>query len=117
MAGARAHALAGAGALVALPLVLPPSVLGFYLLVAMGPNNGPALGAATRAGLGHAGVHVHQGLLIGSIVYSLPFVVQPLINAFEAIGERPLEAAAPRCAPARSTPSGTWRCRWPGRAT
>ena len=79
-------------ALVALPLVLPPSVLGFYLLVAMGPN-GP-LGAATRA-LGWGTLaFTFWGLLIGSIVYSLPFVVQPLINAFEAIGERPLEAAA-----------------------
>ncbi|MCB2033848.1 MAG: molybdate ABC transporter permease subunit, partial [Ottowia sp.] len=75
-----------------LPLVLPPSVLGFYLLVAMGPN-GP-LGAATRA-LGWGTLaFTFWGLLIGSIVYSLPFVVQPLINAFEAIGERPLEAAA-----------------------
>ena len=79
-------------ALVALPLVLPPSVLGFYLLVAMGPN-GP-LGAATRA-LGWGTLaFTFWGLLIGSVVYSLPFVVQPLINAFEAIGERPLEAAA-----------------------
>ena len=79
-------------ALVALPLVLPPSVLGFYLLVAMGPN-GP-LGAATRA-LGWGTLaFTFWGLLIGSIVYSLPFVVQPLINAFEGIGERPLEAAA-----------------------
>lgn len=79
-------------ALVALPLVLPPSVLGFYLLVAMGPN-GP-LGAATRA-LGWGTLaFTFWGLLIGSIIYSLPFVVQPLINAFEGIGERPLEAAA-----------------------
>ena len=79
-------------ALVALPLVLPPSVLGFYLLVAMGPNG--SLGVATRA-LGWGTLaFTFWGLLIGSIVYSLPFVVQPLINAFEAIGERPLEAAA-----------------------
>ena len=79
-------------ALVALPLVLPPSVLGFYLLVAMGPN-GP-LGAATRALDWDTLAFTFWGLLIGSVVYSLPFVVQPLINAFEAIGERPLEAAA-----------------------
>ncbi len=79
-------------ALVALPLVLPPSVLGFYLLVAMGPN-GP-LGVITQAmGWGLLSF-TFWGLLIGSIIYSLPFVVQPLINAFESIGQRPLEAAA-----------------------
>jgi len=79
-------------ALVALPLVLPPSVLGFYLLVGMGPN-GP-LGQLTQVlGWGTLAFSF-WGLLIGSLIYSLPFVVQPLINAFEAIGERPLEAAA-----------------------
>ncbi len=79
-------------AIVALPLVLPPSVLGFYLLVAMGPN-GP-LGKITQAlGWGLLSFSF-WGLLIGSIIYSLPFVVQPLINAFESIGQRPLEAAA-----------------------
>ncbi len=79
-------------AVVALPLVLPPSVLGFYLLVSMGPN-GP-LGKLTQAmGLGLLSFSF-WGLLIGSIIYSLPFVVQPLINAFESIGQRPLEAAA-----------------------
>ena len=79
-------------AVVALPLVLPPSVLGFYLLVSMGPN-GP-LGKVTQAlGLGLLSFSF-WGLLIGSIIYSLPFVVQPLINAFESIGQRPLEAAA-----------------------
>jgi molybdate ABC transporter permease protein len=77
---------------VALPLVLPPSVLGFYLLVAMGPN-GP-LGQLTRAlGWRHAGLHL-LGAGAGSLVYSLPFMVQPLQNAFESFGERPLEAAA-----------------------
>ena len=79
-------------AIVALPLVLPPSVLGFYLLVAMGPN-GP-LGMLTQ-GLGWGLLSFSfWGLLIGSIIYSLPFVVQPLINAFETLGQRPLEAAA-----------------------
>ncbi len=79
-------------ALVALPLVLPPSVLGFYLLVALGPN-GP-LGQLTQAlGWGLLSF-TFWGLLLGSIIYSLPFVVQPLVNAFEAIGDRPLEAAA-----------------------
>ena len=80
------------GALVALPVVLPPTVLGFYLLVAMGPQ-GP-VGQATQAlGLGLL-PFTFAGLVVGSVFYSLPFVVQPLQNAFEAIGERPLEAAA-----------------------
>lgn len=79
-------------ATVALPLVLPPSVLGFYLLVGMGPN-GP-LGQLTHAlGWGTLAFSF-WGLLLGSLVYSLPFVVQPLINAFESFGSRPLEAAA-----------------------
>jgi len=80
------------GAVVALPLVLPPTVIGFYLLVAMGPN-GP-LGRLTEAlGLGLLPFSF-AGLVVGSVVYSLPFVVQPLANAFEAIGRRPLEVAA-----------------------
>ncbi|MDR2128438.1 MAG: molybdate ABC transporter permease subunit [Burkholderiaceae bacterium] len=79
-------------AMVALPLVLPPSVLGFYLLVAMGPH-GP-IGTLTQAlGMGTLAFSFH-GLLIGSVIYSLPFVVQPLINAFESLGDAPLEAAA-----------------------
>ena len=81
-----------ARALVALPLVLPPSVLGFYLLLALGPH-GP-VGRVTQA-LGWGTLaFTFWGLLIGSVLYSLPFVVQPIVNAFEAIGERPLEAAA-----------------------
>jgi molybdate transport system permease protein len=80
------------GALVALPLVLPPVVLGFYLLVLMGPH-GP-VGALTQA-LGWGLLPFSfAGLVVGSVLYSLPFVVQPLQNAFEAIGERPLEVAA-----------------------
>jgi len=80
------------GALVALPLVLPPTVLGFYLLVAMGPN-GP-IGRLTQAlGLGVL-PFTFAGLVVASVLYSLPFVVQPLQNAFEAIGPRPLEVAA-----------------------
>ncbi|MBS0512438.1 MAG: molybdate ABC transporter permease subunit [Proteobacteria bacterium] len=80
------------GAVVALPLVLPPTVIGFYLLVAMGPH-GP-VGRLTEAlGLGVL-PFTFAGLVIGSVFYSLPFVVQPLQNAFEAIGERPLEVAA-----------------------
>jgi molybdate transport system permease protein len=79
-------------AVVALPLVLPPTVIGFYLLVAMGPN-GP-IGRATEAlGLGLL-PFTFAGLVVGSVLYSLPFVVQPLQNAFEAVGDGPLEAAA-----------------------
>jgi molybdate transport system permease protein len=80
------------GALVALPLVLPPTVFGFYLLVTMGPN-GP-VGHLTQAlGIGLL-PFTFPGLVIGSVFYSMPFVVQPLQNAFEAIGTRPLEVAA-----------------------
>ncbi len=79
-------------AIVALPLVLPPTVLGFYLLVLMGPA-GP-VGALTLAlGLGTL-PFTFAGLVVGSTLYSLPFVVQPLQNAFTALGERPLEVAA-----------------------
>lgn len=79
-------------AIVALPLVLPPTVLGFYLLLLMGPN-GP-IGALTEAlGLGLL-PFTFWGLVLASCFYSLPFVVQPLQNAFEAIGERPFEVAA-----------------------
>lgn len=79
-------------AIVALPLVLPPTVLGFYLLLALGPG-GPGgwvaglWGARTLA-------FTFEGLVIGSVIYSLPFVVQPIQNAFEAMGERPMEVAA-----------------------
>lgn len=77
---------------VALPLVLPPSVLGFYLLLAMGPQ-GP-LGKLTQAtGLGSL-PFTFWGLVLASVLYSLPFMVQPLHTAFEAVGERPLEVAA-----------------------
>ncbi len=80
------------GAVVALPLVLPPTVIGFYLLITMGPN-GP-VGRLTEAlGLGLL-PFTFPGLVIASVFYSLPFVVQPIQNAFEGIGERPLEVAA-----------------------
>ena len=79
-------------AVIALPLVLPPTVLGFYLLVALGPH-GP-IGGLTQA-LGAAPLAFSfTGLVIGSVFYSMPFVVQPLQNAFSAIGHRPLEVAA-----------------------
>jgi molybdate transport system permease protein len=80
------------GAVVALPLVLPPTVLGFYLLLLLGPNG---LVGHTMASLGLALLpFTFGGLVVGSMLYSLPFVVQPLHNAFEAVGERPLEEAA-----------------------
>lgn len=92
LARTRSWVKAPVGALVALPLVLPPVVLGFYLLVLMGPQ-GP-LGALTQS-LGWGLLPFSfAGLVVGSVLYSLPFVVQPLQNAFEAIGERPLEVAA-----------------------
>ena len=80
------------GAVVALPLVLPPTVIGFYLLVSMGSNG--VIGQFTQSlGLGILPFSF-AGLVVGSVFYSMPFVVQPLQNAFEAIGERPLEVAA-----------------------
>jgi len=80
------------GAIVALPLVLPPTVIGFYLLLALGPHG--FLGQFTQwLGLGTL-TFSFTGLVIGSVIYSMPFVVQPLQNAFSAIGTRPLEVAA-----------------------
>jgi molybdate transport system permease protein len=80
------------GAVVALPIVLPPTVIGFYLLVAMGPH-GPVGQFTQWLGLGTL-PFTFAGLVVASVIYSLPFVVQPIQNAFEAIGERPLEVAA-----------------------
>ncbi|GAB1577668.1 molybdate ABC transporter permease subunit [Bordetella petrii] len=92
LARTRSRLKGPVGAVVALPLVLPPTVLGFYLLVLLGPHG--AVGQVTQAlGLGVL-PFTFAGLVVGSVVYSLPFVVQPLQNAFEAIGARPLEAAA-----------------------
>ncbi|WP_296185455.1 molybdate ABC transporter permease subunit [Pseudomonas sp. UBA1879] len=89
------------GAVVALPLVLPPTVIGFYLLLFLGPNG--ALGQITeRLGLGTL-TFSFTGLVIGSVLYSMPFVVQPLQNAFVAIGPRPLEVAATLRASPRDT--------------
>lgn len=79
-------------AVVALPLVLPPTVIGFYLLVSMGPH-GPVGQFTQWLGLG-ALPFTFWGLVLGSLIYSLPFAVQPLQSAFEAIGRRPLETAA-----------------------
>ena len=92
LARSRAWWKGPVGAVVALPLVLPPSVLGFYLLVALGPH-GP-LGQLTQA-LGWGVLSfTFTGLLIGSVVFSLPFAVQPLQHAFESMGTRPMEVAA-----------------------
>ena len=91
----------GVASIVALPLVLPPTVLGFYLLVVLGPDGPGGLlaglwGARTIA-------FTFQGLVIGSVLYSMPFVVQPIRNSFAAIGDRPLEVAATlRASPRRA---------------
>ena len=103
LARSRARWKEAVAAVVALPLVLPPTVLGFYLLVTLGPSGpGGALaglwGARTMA-------FTFEGLVVGSVVYSLPFVVQPIRNAFEAFGDRPLEVAATL----RASP---WRAFW-----
>ena len=80
------------GAIVALPLVLPPTVIGFYLLIAMGPN-GPVGELTQNLGLGTL-PFTFTGLVIASVIYSFPFVVQPIQNSLEALGKRPLEVAA-----------------------
>lgn len=90
-------------AVVALPLVLPPTVLGFYMLIALGPN-GPVGGTLQSLGLRHL-AFTFAGLVIASAVYSLPFMVQPLREAFAGVGDRVLEAAATL----RATP---WDCFW-----
>jgi molybdate transport system permease protein len=100
---ARSHAWwkEGVATIVALPLVLPPTVLGFYLLVALGPSGPGGLLATLRGARTLA--FTFEGLVIGSIFYSMPFVVQPIRNAFEAIGDRPLEVAATlRASPTRA---------------
>lgn len=79
-------------AIVALPLVLPPTVLGFYLLIALGPA-GPIGGLMEALG-GQSLAFTFSGLVIGSVFYSMPFVIQPLQNAFSAVGRRPMEVAA-----------------------
>ncbi|TVQ85406.1 MAG: molybdate ABC transporter permease subunit [Chromatiaceae bacterium] len=92
LARTRSRLKAVVGAVVALPLVLPPTVLGFYLLVTMGPF-GPVGRFTQWLGIGLL-PFTFPGLVVASVFYSLPFVVQPIQNAFEAIGERPLEVAA-----------------------
>jgi molybdate transport system permease protein len=80
------------GAMVTLPLVLPPTVLGFYLLILMGPD-GPIGRLTQTLGIGLL-PFTFPGLVVASVIYSMPFVVQPIQQAFSAIGDRPLEAAA-----------------------
>jgi molybdate transport system permease protein len=92
LARTRSRAKPLFASLVAMPLVLPPSVLGFYLLLLMGPH-GPVGQFTQSLGLGRM-PFTFSGLVVGSVLYSMPFVVQPLQQAFEAIPERLLEAAA-----------------------
>jgi len=92
LARSRARWKEVVAAVVALPLVLPPTVLGLYLLLALGPN-GPGGWIGALFGL-RTLAFTFPGLVIASVISSMPFVVQPLRNAFEAIGERPLEVAA-----------------------
>ena len=101
LARSRARWKEGIAAVVSLPLVLPPTVLGFYLLVALGPD-GPGGAIASLWG-GRTLAFTFTGLVIGSVVYSMPFVVQPIRNAFAAVGDRPLEVAATlRASPRRA---------------
>lgn len=92
LARSKARWKEAVAALVAMPLVLPPTVLGFYLLLLLGPNGPGGWIAGLRGARTLA--FTFEGLLIGSVLYSMPFVVQPIRNAFEAIGDRPLEVAA-----------------------
>jgi molybdate transport system permease protein len=92
LARSKARWKEAVAAIVALPLVLPPTVLGFYLLVALGPH-GPGGWIAGLSG-GRSLAFTFEGLVIGSTIYSLPFMMQPIRNAFTAFGDRPLEAAA-----------------------
>ncbi|HEY0651393.1 molybdate ABC transporter permease subunit [Phenylobacterium sp.] len=91
---ARSRGFAGelVGALVALPIVLPPTVLGFYLLIALSPSS-PLMAPLQAFGI-RTLAFTFTGLVIGSLIYSLPFAVQPLRNAFRAVGEEHLDAAA-----------------------
>lgn len=92
LAGGRSPGRTMVQALVALPLVLPPTVIGFYLLISLGPH-GVVGGALERLGLHHLAFSF-EGILFGSVLYSMPFAVQPLQEAFLALGRRPLEVAA-----------------------
>jgi molybdate transport system permease protein len=90
--GARTWGKEAVAAAVSLPIVLPPTVLGFYVLIALGPQS-PLMALLHPFGV-RTLAFTFTGLVIGSTIYSLPFAVQPLRNAFESIGPRPLEVAA-----------------------
>jgi molybdate transport system permease protein len=92
LAHTRSRAKSVVEAVTALPLVLPPTVLGFYLLVFLSPNS--MLGGLWLSATGSTLTFSFAGLIIASMLYSLPFMVQPLQGAFEAVGRAPLEAAA-----------------------
>lgn len=92
LAKSRSWLRAPVGALVALPLILPPTVLGFYMLLAMGPSG--FIGQITQSLGLESLAFTFWGLVVASVFYSMPFVVQPIQNAFESLGERPLEVAA-----------------------
>ena len=79
-------------AIIALPLILPPTVLGFYLLITLG-SNGP-IGKLLESFGGSSIAFTFTGLVVGSVIYSMPFVVQPLQNSFSSVGRKPLEVAA-----------------------
>ncbi len=79
-------------AIIALPLILPPTVLGFYLLITLG-SNGP-IGKLLESLGGSSVAFTFTGLVVGSVIYSMPFVVQPLQNSFSSVGRKPLEVAA-----------------------
>jgi molybdate transport system permease protein len=116
LAHAHSRWSAVVGAVVALPLVLPPTVLGFYLLVVFGPQG--AGGRLTQAlGIGLL-PFTFAGLLVASVIYSLPFAVQPLQRAFEAVGRRPMEAAATlRARPLDAFFTVALPLAWPGVVT
>jgi molybdate transport system permease protein len=92
LARSRAWWSEAVAALVALPIVLPPTVLGFYILIVLGPH-GPFASLLSLAGM-QSLAFSFEGLVIGSVIYSLPFMVQPVRSAFQAVGDGPLEAAA-----------------------
>ncbi|MDR1661015.1 MAG: molybdate ABC transporter permease subunit [Azoarcus sp.] len=116
LANTRSRLKGAVGAVVSLPLVLPPTVLGFYLLLVSGPHGfvGQTMEAVGLQRL----PFTFAGLTAASILYSLPFVVQPIQNAFEAIGKRPLEVAASlRAAPWDAFFSVAVPLAWPGFVT
>jgi molybdate transport system permease protein len=113
LARSRSAWRAPVAALTSLPLVLPPTVLGFYLLVTLGPD-GPLGRLTLLMGLGTLPFSF-AGLVVGSVVYSLPFAVQPLLHAFQNMGDRPLELAATlRASPLDAFFSVALPLAWPG---